>query len=242
MPRAVCLAAVAVSGVTDAEELVASGALACARAARGVTCWGVDDKTIGAPPKGKFKQIAAGLTHACALDDKGAVICWGQGDWGRRGAFATPGITGALQVAAGDRHACVIGKDERVRCWGMNDAGQLGVKPDMTPRKKPTSVPGVAGAKKLVAGEASTCALLVDGTVRCWGSNGEGELGLGTRSQEEAPTRVGALEGVAQLCLASTHACALTSQGKLLCWGSNAFGQLGDGTKERRSVPTPVLW
>lgn len=231
-----------VSGVDDVEELVASGAIACARGSNGIVCWGTDEKTIGAPPKGSFKQLAAGFTHACALDAAGAVACWGAGDWGGGGAYAKPGVTGAVQVATGDRHGCVVTKAKTVQCWGMNDAGQLGIKPDMDSHRKLVTVPGITGVVKITAGEASTCALLSDGSVRCWGSNGEGELGLGTRSPDERPAHVTALSDVEQLCLASAHGCALTKQSKLLCWGSNAFGQLGDGTKERRSAPTPVVW
>ncbi len=232
-----------VSGVEQAEELVASGAVACARGASGVTCWGTDDKSINTSPSGSFKQIAAGFTHACALDASGAVVCWGAGDFGTKGLFGKPaGIAGAVQVVTGDRHGCVVTKTKTVQCWGMNDAGQLGIKPDMEAHKKPVTVPGVTGVEQLVAGEASTCALLASGAVRCWGANGEGELGLGRRSPDERPAVVTALSDVAQLCLASAHGCALTKQNKLLCWGANAFGQVGDGTKERRAAPTPVVW
>lgn len=231
-----------VSGVDSAEELVASGAIACARGAGGITCWGSNDKAIGAPPTGSFKQIAAGFAHACALDAAGAAQCWGPADWATSGAFGKPGITGAQQIVTGDRHACVITKAGGVACWGMNDAGQLGTKPDTEPHRKPVTVAGLSGVARLAAGEASTCALMNDGSVRCWGANGEGELGLGTRSPDERPARVTALSDVAQLCLASAHGCALTKSSRLLCWGSNAFGQLGDGTKERRPSPTPVTW
>lgn len=232
-----------VSGVENVEELVASGAIACARGANGVVCWGTDEKAIASPPAVSFKQIAAGFSHACGLDPAGKIACWGPGDWGGTGIFARPpGITGALQVVTGDRHGCVLTKNKTVQCWGMNDAGQLGIKSDMVAHKKPVAVSGIAGALRLAAGEASTCALLSDGSVRCWGSNGEGELGLGTRSPDERPVHVKALSDVEQICLASAHGCALTKQSKLLCWGSNAFGQLGDGTKERRPAPTQVMW
>ncbi|HVH41671.1 MAG TPA: hypothetical protein VM925_04990 [Labilithrix sp.] len=231
-----------VAGVDQVEELVASGAIACARGSKGIACWGADEKTIGTPPKGKFTQLAAGFTHACALGANGAVTCWGAADWGGSGVFAKPPVTGAVQVVTGDRHGCVLTKGHTVQCWGMNDAGQLGIKSDMEAHKKLVTVPGITGVVRLAAGEASTCALLGDGSVRCWGSNGEGELGLGTRSSDERPARVTALSDVDQICLASAHGCALTKQSKLLCWGSNAFGQLGDGTKERRPAPTPVVW
>ncbi|HVJ90183.1 MAG TPA: hypothetical protein VM580_10300, partial [Labilithrix sp.] len=201
---------VPVAGLEQVEELAASGAVACARGARGVVCWGTDDQTIGSPPKGAFKQVSTGFTHACGLDGAGAVACWGSGDWGPGGIFAKPAITGALQVVTGDRHGCVLTKGHTVQCWGMNDASQLGTKSNMEPHKKPVTVPGVTNVVRLAAGEASTCALLRDGSVRCWGANGEGELGLGTRSPDERPSRVTALSEVEQLCLASAHGCALT--------------------------------
>lgn len=231
-----------VAGVAGAAEIVASGVVACARTASGVTCWGADPATLGEPPKGAFKQIAAGFTHACALDDAGAVTCWGSGEWGKKGAFAKPAIKGATHLATGDRHACVIGKDKKVKCWGGNDAGQLGTKPDDKAHKKPADVPGVANAARLFAGEASTCALLADGTVKCWGANNEGELALGKRSPDERAAKVSALTDVASMCLGSTHGCAVTSSGKLSCWGGNARGQLGDGDKERRDSPVEVAW
>jgi alpha-tubulin suppressor-like RCC1 family protein len=231
-----------VTGLDGVEELEASGTLVCARTASNVTCWGADAKTIGTPPKGSFTQVSVGFTHACALDQAGTVTCWGQGDWSEKGSFAHPDIKGATEVATGDRHACVLMKDKTIKCWGMNDAGQLGTKPDVQPHKKLAAVAGIANAAKVVAGEASTCVILTDGSVRCWGSNGQGELGLGKRTADERPSKVGELSNVDDLCLASAHACALTKDNKLLCWGANAHGQVGDGTKDRRPRPTPVTW
>lgn len=231
-----------VAGVAGVDELVASGVIACARTAEGVTCWGADAPTIGSPPKGAFTQIAAGFTHACALDKAGAVSCWGSGDWGGKGAFAKPALTGATYLATGDRHACAIGKDKKVKCWGSNDAGQLGMKADSEAHKKPVDVPGVTGAVRLVTGEASTCAVLGDGTAKCWGANNEGELALGKRSADERASKASALSDVTSMCLGSTHGCAVTKAGKLLCWGGNAHGQIGDGSKERRTEPVEVAW
>jgi len=234
---------VEVAGVEGALELAASGALACARMATGVTCWGSDAHTIGAPPAGVFTQIATGFTHACALDKKGTVVCWGAGDWAAKGPYAKPAsIASATHLATGDRHACVVTKDKKVQCWGQNDAGQLGIKADSESHKSPVTVPNVAGAVKVFAGESSTCALLGDATVKCWGGNGAGELALGKRSSDERATKAERLASVASLCIGSSHGCALTTAKSLLCWGANAEGQLGDGTTDERLVPAPVLW
>ena len=216
-----------VAGVDGALELVASGVIACARTASGVTCWGSAASTIGEAPKGTFKQVAAGFTHACALDEKGAPLCWGTGDWGPKGAYAKPaGLAGASYIATGDRHACVVGKDKKVWCWGQNDAGQLGTKSDTNAHPKPTPVPGIANAVKLAAGEASMCALMADGTAKCWG--------------EKVAT--GVTSDLADICIATQHACALTKSSSIRCWGENAHGQLGDGSKEKHSEPVTVDW
>lgn len=234
-----------VLGVEGAEELVASGAIACARTASAVVCWGTDPASIGTPPTGAFTQVAAGFTHGCALDKKGAVSCWGTGDWqAPKGGFAKPPLSGATYLATGDRHACVVTKDKKVQCWGMNDAGQLGTKPDTELHKTPITVPGVSGAVKLVAGEAAMCALLADGSARCWGANGEGELGLGKKSSDERPSKVGSIPDISGMCLATAHGCALTKSRSILCWGGNAHGQLGAGTigKQTKLEPAPVTW
>jgi alpha-tubulin suppressor-like RCC1 family protein len=232
-----------VSGVSDVEELVANGAVACARSASAVTCWGGEPKISGAP-KGTFTQLAAGFSQASAVDAKGAITCWGAGDWGGSGPFvkAPSGVSAIAFLALGDRHACAITKDKKVKCWGSNDAGQLGVKPDIDTHRKPVDVPGVGGAVRLHAGEASTCALLDSGAVKCWGANNEGELGLGKQSSDERPSAVSALGDVASICLGSTHGCAVTKPSKLVCWGKNAHGELGDGSKERKLSPTNVTW
>jgi alpha-tubulin suppressor-like RCC1 family protein len=192
-----------------------------------------------------FTQVAAGFTHGCALDKKGAVVCWGTGDWNApKGSFSKPSIAGASYVATGDRHACVVTKDKRVQCWGMNDLGQLGTKPDTEQHKSPVTVPGVTGVDRLVAGEAAMCAIHTDGTAHCWGANEEGELGLGKKSSNERPAKVAALAEVSSLCLATAHGCALTKSRHLLCWGANVAGQLGIGTagKERKLEPSAVSW
>ena len=237
--------ATVVAGLDGVEEIVASGAIACARTASAVACWGADASTIGTPPSGAFAQIAAGFTHGCALDMKGAVTCWGTGDWAApKGSFAKPPIAGAIHLATGDRHACVVTKDKKVQCWGLNDAGQLGTKPDGENHKTPVTVPGVSNAVRLVAGEAAMCAVLGDGTAHCWGANAEGELGLGKKSSDERPAKVTAVSDLASMCLATSHGCALTKSKSIVCWGANAAGQLGDGTKSRESKlePARVAW
>jgi alpha-tubulin suppressor-like RCC1 family protein len=79
------------------------------------------------------------------------------------------------------------------------------------------------------------------GGVKCWGYNGYGELGDGTKTDSHVPVDVGGLTGVSAIATGSFshHVCALAS-GHVKCWGENGSGQLGDGTWTRRLAPVQV--
>ncbi|MGC9079924.1 MAG: RCC1 domain-containing protein, partial [Nanopusillaceae archaeon] len=82
----------------------------------------------------------------------------------------------------------------------------------------------------IAAGGSHTCALLSDGTVKCWGSNDDGQLGDGTNVYRHTPVIVQNLSNAIAIAAGESHTCALLSDGTVWCWGYNAFGQLGYGT------------
>ncbi len=88
------------------------------------------------------------------------------------------------------------------------------------------------------AGNHHTCALLEDDSVRCWGSNTSGQLGLGdTEVRGDAPGEIderldlGPVEQVVALADAS---CALLRDGDVKCWGQAQLGRLGYEDEEDR--------
>jgi alpha-tubulin suppressor-like RCC1 family protein len=101
--------------------------------------------------------------------------------------------------------------------------------------------------EEIAAGANHTCVRRTDGTVMCWGQNGNGQIGDGTTSSPRSPTRVllspggEPLKGVAQIAAGANHSCARKFDGEILCWGDNALGQIGDGTTTLRPSPTSVL-
>ncbi len=84
------------------------------------------------------------------------------------------------------------------------------------------------------------CALRCDGSVWCWGHDGTGQLGDGTRNSRSTPAPVRDLGGPASALSAGFgHACAIV-RGAVLCWGENTYGTLGDGTHRESTRPVRV--
>jgi alpha-tubulin suppressor-like RCC1 family protein len=192
-------------------------------------------------------RVSAGDEYACALLGDGTARCWGLGESGQRGdgsfgtftpgdvPVAVSGLTGAVALATGYGHTCALLGDATMRCWGGNREGELGNGTTADPgTAQPVAVSHLTGATAFTTGAYHTCAILADSTVRCWGRNGQGQLGDGTVTNSSTPVQVqtgfGPLSGVTALAGGGAHTCALLANRTVRCWGENSEGQLGDGT------------
>ena len=195
--------------------------------------------------------IAAGTNHTCAITSSNGVKCWGRADGGELGnGMATTagpnpvdvtGLTsGVLAIVAGDRHTCALTSAGGMKCWGYNFYGQVGDSLPGTNRTTPFDVPGLtSGVAAIAAGGMHTCARTGAGAVKCWGYNGQGQLGDGTTTNRPAPVDVVALgSGATLLAAGSGHTCVLVTAG-LQCWGYNIEGQLGDA-RPKRVIPADI--
>ncbi len=89
----------------------------------------------------------------------------------------------------------------------------------------------------------SSCAVLTNGSVRCWGPSGYGQLGNpgnGTGEPVLAPVRVNGISNASAVAGGFWHACALLVDGHVKCWGEGRHGQLGDGSTLTRFTPVAV--
>jgi alpha-tubulin suppressor-like RCC1 family protein len=99
------------------------------------------------------------------------------------------------------------------------------------------SEPGAVAAGQLDAGGEFSCAIDPAGQVRCWGWNGEGELGYPGVSSVGAtdtpasagPVDIGAGHTAAAISSGDYHTCALRDDGSVVCWGYGSEGRLGYG-------------
>ncbi len=185
-------------------------------------------------------EISSGWEHSCARLGDGTLKCWGWNDYGQLGdgtmnsrttAASVQGISGAVRVAAGGLHTCALLSDGTVKCWGDYSRGQLGDVsaylaslstfddagvPSGLP---PMLIAGISGATQVVAGRYHSCALVSNGTVRCWGSNSNGQLGDGTTTDRPLPVGVQSLLNVVEIRAGAYHTCARGSDGTVKCWG-----------------------
>ena len=141
-------------------------------------------------------------------------------------------------AASGTTHNCALTNAGAALCWGDNLFGQSGDGTTVN-RATPAPVSGLsAGVAFITAGRNHTCALTTSGAVKCWGSNGSGELGDGTSTQRTTLIDVpGLSSGVTAIAVGSSSSCAILTGGSLKCWGGN---RIGDGTTTVRRVPTDV--
>lgn len=195
----------------------------------------------------RVASVAAGGFHTCAVAADGTVWCWGSNATGQLGRAAAAdrspapvqGLADVTAIAAGLLHTCAVDASGDVACWGNADGYRLGIDTDDPTITAPARVPDLGGAAVAVAaGAEHTCALLADGTVRCWGGNRFGQLGDGTTRSRARPAPVSGLGGRAVEIAAGDHfTCARLEDGSVACWGWNDHGQIGVGSFDGPAEP-----
>jgi alpha-tubulin suppressor-like RCC1 family protein len=90
----------------------------------------------------------------------------------------------------------------------------------------------VVPTQRIGLGYDFSCALSDGGAVRCWGSNGSGQLGFRDAGLDTSstPVTVMGINDALAISAGSDFACALRPGGVVTCWGSNYYGQIGPGT------------
>ena len=210
-----------------------------------------------APPKlTGVTSVASDAVSHCAILNSGGVDCWGANFSGDLGDGSTVDSAFPVQVSGLAHVASVVGigfqngycallQSGGVECWGDNSWGQIGNGVTGGPGcggtcfDTPQTVTGISNAISISATFYSYCALLRTGSVDCWGSNSEGEIGNGSGSFPggcgpgpcfNTPQQVVSISTATSVTSGGEGFCALLSSGAIKCWGNNGLGELGNGT------------
>lgn len=173
--------------------------------------------------------VAGGQVTCATLYDK-TVRCAGVNVIGELGdgpfqnaltPVAIKGLSDVSRLYMGDTDVCAVHSDNSGTCFthDVSTFGQI---------------------TALTLGTNHVCALLVDATVECMGSNDHGQLGDGTNKDSTTPVAVKGLTNVVGIAAGTTSTCALIKDGTVQCFGWNQYGQLGNGGTTDSSIPVAV--
>ena len=152
------------------------------------------------PLEAQSVSLATGAHNTCSIRADADIYCWGRNGNGQLGYGSSSDLgcgnhnhackdrptetidlgSDVISVAFGDQHACGLTDTGIVKCWGRNNHGQIGTSGGDKNAPVEVSFGSTLIATSIYAGGHHTCVILSDGTVRCWGRNVHGQLGIGT--------------------------------------------------------------
>jgi hypothetical protein len=209
-----------------------------------VVCWGGTPRTASTV-QGVTDAIEVAVTGSlnCARKTDGTVACWSSANQ------ATPvaGLTNVTEIRGGDHYfegqngapgyegstVCAVANSSAVCLRRNPSGGQIDLMP----------VANLTGVKHIGVGLMHKCAVITDGTVKCWGENRHGQLGItagfGTVDIQQ-PTTVPGLMGVRDVSAGYGFTCVVFENGTVSCWGKNDAGQIGAPEPANTSTPSRV--
>lgn len=169
--------------------------------------------TLDVAPGG-WRMIAAGDGESCGIATSQLVYCWSIDD---TGAAPLPGGVHFQALVNSDNFFCGISTDSKVYCWTA-DAYGLPTAPELRTASPAALKIAVGNLGYDVPAGSHLCAIDNRDAAYCWGTNADGQLGLGDRNDRDAPTLVhGHLFDA--ISASGGRTCAVSVSGVAYCWG-----------------------
>jgi alpha-tubulin suppressor-like RCC1 family protein len=195
-----------------------------------------------------YLDVSTRGVATCAVRADRKLLCWGtNGNLGV--AFkSTPteidGATDWAKIRLSLGHACATKTTGQLYCWGSNDRGQLALPmaAGNLSRTSPVRVGLDTDWVDVAVGEGFSCGTKPDGSIRCWGTNGRGELAY-PPGGHLTPTRIGAAGEFAHVSVGANNVCAVRKNGTLACWGrAGALPTAGISAKVPVTIGLATDW
>ena len=207
------------------------------------------------PTGAQIRDLVRGDAAFALLED-GTAFSWGANPPLARVSSLFPDphprpimLAGVTRIDATNDNVCAVA-GAAVYCWGRPKLDAF-VSPPPLERALPKRIPmpeHVVDVSTCASANSSRnplrgCAIGASGSLYCWGENGAGQVGDGTKAYALSPVKIDSLpEPVAQVRTTALSTCALLTSGRVFCWGDDSFGQLGGGQLRVPSlVPQEVL-
>jgi alpha-tubulin suppressor-like RCC1 family protein len=257
-----------VSAQVGFRKLACGGDNCCGLRADGaLLCWGDNlegklglDDNYGSPDslvpvevagKRKWREFAVGQGHVCAIDEPGALYCWGRNtdvELGIGGGdpvqLRVPTRIGRdsdwRAVASSQHHNCAIRGTGSLYCWGSNAFLELAAPAATSMLAQPTRAGSDADWESVAVGWFHSCGIRSEGRLFCWGRAIEGQLGQASVDPIGVPTAVTPPERAQRVALGNFFTLATDDTGALYSAGANDKGNLGLGDTMRRSTLTKL--
>ncbi|UOF01460.1 RCC1 domain-containing protein [Bdellovibrio reynosensis] len=207
-----------------------------------------------------YSSVIASGSRACGVSTAGGLKCWGSLDGektrtlhplgsGNGGkyfinrfknislGFNFPSFSGYPHSSSDAASFSCAVESNKLYCWGTTDAlTTTGDGTGSVSYRRPAPIwidPETQYSSVSPSHVSDMCALALDGTLKCWGKNDAGELGLVTKTADGLVYRPKIADPTAKyssVAVGSTNVCGITQTGILKCMGENEYGQVGDGS------------
>ncbi|OGV44264.1 MAG: hypothetical protein A2X46_10515 [Lentisphaerae bacterium GWF2_57_35] len=163
----------------------------------------------------------------------------------REDAWPYSSLTNVTFLAGGGQHSLAVMVNGTVMAWGSGEFGQLGQGlSDLNDKNAAVPIAGLTGVDEVAGGGNHSIALLADNTLKAWGDNASGQLGLADVLPpiplRATPYSVVGINDARQVACGYNYTLVLLNNGRVMAFGNNAFNQLGFDGDVRISTPTLI--
>jgi alpha-tubulin suppressor-like RCC1 family protein len=205
-------------------------------------------------------DVSAGYAHYGAVDDKGSIWTWGnrtnavlgypptgQDQNLRPVRVPNPSSVSFEKIAFGRIFSLALDTVGRIWSWGNNSELSLGISSNEDIVENLGMVEGLTG-KTIVsihAGWYHAAAIDSSGSLYLWGGNDSGQLGNGTRTNNNTPTQIacpGGRKTFTNVYLGRNFTLAQAADDTLWVWGDTSAIKAAGSSEGYSSIPLQVKW